>query len=372
MKITHVEPFILHVPVTGEEVADSTHRLSHWGVPGAMVHTDAGITGFGYTGTHADLPTDRLIAEAIGGTYAPLLLDEDPRAVRALWWKMNRHPPAQWVGRGGITHLAIAALDVALWDIKAKAAGQPLWQLLGGSAGKRVGAYNTDYGWLSIPDDRLVAGMKEAVARGYRGVKMKVGSDNWREDARRLALVRQAIGPDVELMVDGNGKWDLPTAQRFGPCLAEHDVRWFEEPLWYDDVEGHRRLAESISTPIALGEQLYLLDHFRQFITAGAVHYVQPDAVRLSGITEWWQVAELALAHRLPVVSHAGDMVQIHLHTAIAHPACDSMEYIPWLRPIFTEPAEVENGVYRTPLAPGAGTTLREDALPRFGRPLKD
>lgn len=367
MRITAIEPFILHVPVTGDGIADSTHTLSHWGVPGVVVRTDAGITGYGYTGTHAHLPSDRLISACIGETYAPLILGEDPREVRALWWRMNRFPAAQWVGRGGITHLAIAALDVALWDIKAKAAGQPLWQLLGGSASKRIAAYNTDYGWLSIPDSQLVAGMREAVARGYRGVKMKVGSDDWRTDARRVAAVRQAIGPGVALMVDGNGKWDLPTALRLAPALAEHDVRWFEEPIWYDDVEGHRRLADAISTPIALGEQLYLLDHFRAFITAGAVHYVQPDAVRLSGITEWWQVAELALAHRLPVVSHAGDMVQIHLHTAIAHPACDSMEYIPWLRPIFTEPAEVADGWYRPPQEPGAGTTLRPDALERFG-----
>src|SRR6185503_1937030 len=150
-----------------------------------------------------------------------------------------------------------------------------------------------------------------------------------------LRLVRKAIGPAVALMVDANGRWDLPTATRIGSALAENDVRWFEEPLWYDDIEGHRRLAQAISSPIALGEQLYLLDHFRSFIAAGAVHYVQPDAVRLAGITEWWQVAELAYAHRLPVVSHAGDMVQIHLQTAIAHPACDSMEYIPWLRPVF-------------------------------------
>ncbi|WBV41740.1 mandelate racemase/muconate lactonizing enzyme family protein [Pseudoroseomonas cervicalis] len=367
MQIVSVEPFILHVPVTGDGIADSTHTLSHWGAPGVVLRTACGLAGYGYTGTHAHLPTDRLIAACIGETFGPLLLGEDPRAVRALWWRMNRHAPAQWVGRGGITHLAIAALDVALWDLKAKAAGQPLWQLLGGSAGKRIAAYNTDYGWLSLPEDRLVAGMREAVARGYRGVKMKVGSDDWRQDARRLAAVRRAIGPDIALMVDANGKWDLPTAQRFGPALAEHDVRWFEEPIWYDDVEGHRRLAEAITTPIALGEQLYVLDQFRSFIAAGAVHYVQPDAVRLSGITEWWQVAELALAHRLPVVSHAGDMVQIHLHTAIAHPACDSMEYIPWLRPVFTEPAEVVDGHYVAPRQPGAGTTLREDALARYG-----
>jgi L-alanine-DL-glutamate epimerase-like enolase superfamily enzyme len=367
MKITAVEPFILHVPVTGQRIADSTHNLSHWGAPGVILRTDTGLAGFGYTGTHAHLPTDRLIADCIAHTFGPLLLGQDASAVRDLWLRMVRFPPAQWVGRGGITHLAIAALDVALWDLKAKAAAMPLWQLLGGSAQKRIAAYNTDGGWLSLSDGDLVAQMTAAVDQGFRGVKMKIGHADLQEDMRRLRLVRKAIGPAVALMVDANGRWDLPTAMRIGSVLAENDVRWFEEPLWYDDIEGHRRLAGAISTPIALGEQLYLLDHFRSFIAAGAVHYVQPDAVRLAGITEWWQVAELALAHRLPVVSHAGDMVQIHLHTAIAHAACDSMEYIPWLRPVFVEPAEVRDGIYLTPQLPGAGTTLKPDAIERFG-----
>jgi len=117
---------------------------------------------------------------------------------------------------------------------------------------------------------------------------------------------------------------------------------------------------------LALGEQLYSLDDFRNFIRAGAVHYVQPDAVRLAGITEWWQVADLALAHRLPVVSHIGDMVQVHLHLAIAHPACHMLEYIPWLNACFEEPATVIDGDFIPPQNPGAGTTLTEAALEAY------
>lgn len=368
MKITTVETFILHAPVTRNQIADSTNLLSHWGAPGVMIHTDAGVTGYGYSGTHAHLPTDRLIVDCIQHAHGPLLIGEDPRAVQNLWTKLVHHAPIQWVGRGGITHLAHGAIDIALWDIKAKTQGVPLWQLLGGSADKKIEGYNTDGGWLNWDDAMLIDDCKRMVEHdGFGGVKIKVGSANIRRDLRRIESVRTAIGPAVRLMVDANGRWDLPTAQQAGRRFSDFDLTWFEEPIWYDDVEGHRRLAESIDTPIALGEQLYLLDHFRSFMHAGAVHYVQPDVVRLAGVTEWWQVADLALAHRLPVAPHIGDMMQVHLHTAIAHPAVTVLEYIPWLRDCFVEPATVVDGVFVAPTQPGAGTTLRNGAINDYG-----
>lgn len=368
MKITGIETFILHVPVTRSGIADSTHALTHWGVPGVIISTDAGIKGYGYTGTHAHLASDRLITDCLSACYGPLLLGADPRETRHLWNKLARNPPLQWVGRGGITHLALAAVDVALWDIAAKAANVPLWKFLGGSAEKKVEGYNTDGGWLNWSTETLVSDCRRLVEEeGYRGVKIKVGHADPRTDLRRAAAVRAAIGEDVKLMVDANGRWDLPTAVRFAQAAADLDLFWFEEPIWYDDVDGHARLAESISVPVALGEQLYLLDHFRAVISAKAAHYLQPDAVRLAGITEWLETADLVLAHRLPVAAHVGDMVQIHLPLSIAHPACTMLEYIPWLRECFTEPAEVRDGFFVAPCEPGANTTLRNDALERFG-----
>jgi L-alanine-DL-glutamate epimerase-like enolase superfamily enzyme len=368
MKIRRLETFILHVPVTRQGIADSTHHVTHWGAPGVMIHSENGTIGCGYSGTHAHVASDRLITQCIQECFAPLLVGEDPRQVQHLWRKLACHPPIQWVGRGGITHLALGAIDIALWDLKAKAAGAPLWELLGGNATKRIEAYNTDGGWLNWDDETLVSDCSFLVQKkGFRGIKIKVGSSDIQRDLHRIKRVRQAIGSGVRLMVDANGRWDLSAAQQAGRRFADYDVAWFEEPIWYDDVAGHQRLARSIDTPIALGEQLYLLDHFRQFIDAGAVHYVQPDVVRLAGITEWWQVADLALANRLPVVSHIGDMMQVHLHTAIAHPACTMLEYIPWLRDCFVEPATVREGCFVTPTQPGAGTTLRDDALERFG-----
>lgn len=367
MRITKITPFALHVPVTRSRIADSMHQVTHWGAPGVIIETDSGLCGYGYGGTHAHLATDRLITACISEGYAPLLIGEDPLEVRHLWHKLYHHSPILWVGRAGITHLALSAVDTALWDLKAKAAGMPLWKLLGGNAGKRVEAYNTDGGWLNWTKEELVDDARRLVeGEGYRGVKVKVGSPDPYDDLERVEAVRRVIGPRVKLMVDVNGRWDLTTAINVGRHLADFDVMWIEEPLWFDDLGGHKELARSIQTPIALGEQLYSLDSFKSFISEGAVHYVQASVVRQGGITEWWRVADLALAYRLPVVPHIGDMAQVHAHLSIAHDSCRLMEYIPWLRDCFVEPAQVKDGDFVAPQQPGAGTTLKQEALEQY------
>ncbi|MEP2120317.1 MAG: mandelate racemase/muconate lactonizing enzyme family protein [Bauldia litoralis] len=371
MKITSVEPFILHVPLNRSSISDSSHTITHWGVVGVKLTGDDGTQGFGFTGTHAHLASDRLITSCIRDCYAELLVGEDALDTTRLWLKLARYPALQWVGRAGITQLALAAVDIALWDLRAKKADVPLWKLLGGATSPRLEAYNTDIGWLSIPVDQLVDGSLRAVeVDGYRRLKLKVGSDDIMTDLDRIAKVREAVGPAVTIAVDGNGKWDLPTCQRFCARAADLDLFWFEEPLWYDDIAGHAALARSTPIPIALGEQLYSADAFNAFLDAGAVHYVQPDVTRLGGISEYITVAEAAHARRLPVVPHVGDMGQVHVHLAVWHPATTMLEYIPWIMDCFVEPIAVEAGAYLRPQMPGAGATLTEDAIARFARPL--
>ena len=365
MKITAVTPFILHVPVTGSMIADSTHTVTHWGVVGARIDTDTGLSGYGFTGTHAHLPSDQLITRCIDSCYTPLLIGEDANDVQRLWLKLARQPALQWVGRAGITTLAHAAVDVALWDLKAKAVGQPLWKLLGGQVREQVRAYNTDIGWLSISDGALVEGAKRAVDQGFTGVKIKVGSAVDR-DLRRLAAVRHAIGDSITMAVDGNGKWDLPTCLRFCKGAADLDLLWFEEPLWYDDVKAHAELARAQSIPVALGEQLYTTEAFSEFFHQNAIHWAQPDVTRMAGITDVWRVCETAHSYRLPVAPHAGDMSQVHVHLSYAHPACAVLEYIPWIKDCFTDPAEVVDGHFRLPQLPGAGTTPVAQAWERY------
>ena len=367
MKIKTVQPFILHVPVTGSQIADSTHTITHWGVVGARIATEDGLTGFGFTGTHSHLPSDQLIARCIETCHAPLLVGEDAHDVQRLWLKLARNPALQWIGRAGITTLAQAAIDVALWDLKAKAAKVPLWKLLGGQVRDKVRAYNTDIGWLSIADDKLVDGARRAVQQGFTGIKVKVGSTVER-DLRRLEAVRKAIGPDVTLAVDGNGKWDLPTCLRFCRGAEPLDLFWFEEPLWHDDVRGHAELARATRIPVALGEQLYTQDAFSEFFLQNAIHWVQPDVTRMGGLTEVLRVCETAHSHRLPVAPHAGDMSQVHVHLSYAHPAVGVLEYIPWIKDCFTDPAEVVDGHFRLPAEPGAGTTPTAQAIERYSK----
>ncbi len=358
MHVTKLEPLILHAPVTRGGIADSTRSITHWGAPGVAIHTDTGHIGYGFSGTHGHLPTDRLIVDCIVNSFGPLLMGEDPREVRALWEKMYRQSEIYWVGRAGITHLALGAVDIALWDLKAKEAGLPLWKLLGGSAKKRVEAYNTDGGWLNWTMDELLSDCMSMVENdGYRAVKIKVGSEHPSNDLKRVETVRKTLGPDIRIMTDANGRWSLPQAIQTAGQFVQFDITWIEEPVYFDDLEGHRRLAQSISTPIAMGEQLYLASQFRDFIQAAAVHYVQPDIVRLAGVTEWWQVADLAHCYQLPVVPHVGDMCQVHQHLCIAHPACNLLEYIPWLRDWMLHPAKVVDGFYVAPEVPGAGMT---------------
>lgn len=369
MHITKLEPIILHAPVTRGGIADSTHSITHWGAPGVAIHTDVGHVGYGFSGTHAHLPTDRLIVDCILHAFGPLLMGEDPREVRALWEKMHKQSEIYWVGRSGITHLALGAIDIALWDLKAKDAGLPLWKLLGGSASKNVEAYNTDGGWINWPIETLVSDCRRMVEEeGYRAVKIKVAGPDPAEDLRRIEAVRSALGPQVRIMTDANGRWSLPQAIQTASRLVDFDITWIEEPIAFDDVTGHRRLAETISTPIALGEQLYLAAQFRDFIAVGAVHYVQPDVVRLAGVTEFWQVADLAHSYHLPVCPHVGDMCQVHQHLCFAHPACNLLEYIPWLREWMEYPVTIENGHYLAPEAPGAGTTPTTRALTNINR----
>ena len=299
-------------------------------------------------------------------------MGEDPREGRRLWQKLARAPALQWVGRAGITQLALAAVDVALWDLRAKSAGVPLWHLLGGPVRERLAAYNTDVGWLSFADQALVDGCRRAVEiDGFHGIKIKVGHDS----ARRRPPTPRGCAPR-----DRRGRRrSRSTATAGGTCRRASASARGPKPSTCTGSRSrsgtttsrsHAALARATSIPVALGEQLYTADAFEGFMAAGAVHYVQPDVTRLGGVTEFLQVADAAHARRLPVAAHAGDMSQVHVHLSYAHPATSVLEYIPWIKDHFVEPIRVVDGCFVRPQVPGAGMTPTADALARFARPL--
>ncbi|CAK4858069.1 unnamed protein product [Aphanomyces euteiches] len=284
-----------------------------------------------------------MITDTIDDYYAPVLLGKDPFMVKEIWDEL-RFGKMHWIGRAGITHMALAAVDIALWDIMSKASNKPLWQYLGGHKSKQIKAYNTNGGWLNWSKERLLKDISSYVEDGFTGVKMKVGKPNTREDYDRVKAVREVIGNDIILMIDVNQQWNINTAMTWGKKLEEFDLFWLEEPLNPDDIMGHKKLADALNVPIALGEHVYSKYAFRDYIHAGAVEYVQ--------------VSGLAASYDLPIVPHVGDMGQIHQHLVASTQNAIMLEYIPWIRDIFVEPATVKDGFYVLPQMPGASTEV--------------
>ncbi len=363
MKITKCESMLLHVPMQ-REIADSMQAFTHIEFAAVRIETDTGIAGTGYTLTVG--AGGASIQSALDTLFCPHIVGRNPYDVREIWYDLY-HGKSHWVGRSGITTMAQACIDMALWDIIAKTAQQPLWRMLGGGRAEDVPIYNTDAGWLSLDRTALQDEMKGLLDEGYTAVKMKVGGPDPAEDYRRVKAVREVVGDDVTLMVDVNQKWDLVTAQIWGHKLGDFDLTWLEEPLHPDDVTAHRKLRTKLQTPIALGEHVYTTPAFRDFIQDEAVDIVQVDVTRVGGVTPFLEVAALAHAYGLKVCPHAGDMSQVHQHMVRAIPNSWLLEVIPaWADDVFRDRIQLEDGKNLTPMEPGASTEFREEAVAEY------
>jgi L-alanine-DL-glutamate epimerase-like enolase superfamily enzyme len=359
--ITSIEVYALAVPLT-RPIADATAAMSHWTVPVVEVKTADGRVGTGISGVHCG---PELLCDVIENYYAQALLGASSEDIAGTWKRLY-WLPTHWIGRAGAVHMALAMVDIALWDLAAQRAGVPLWRLLGGTADP-VEAYNTDAGWLNLSVDELVRDLTSLIDQGWRRVKMKVGKADWREDARRIQAVRTQIG-DVTLMCDANQRWDLSTANRIMPVLEEAQMDWVEEPLHPDDLDGHRRLQRSTRLDIAAGESIYSAQQFASVIAADALRVVQVDATRVGGVTEWLQVAAHASGRGLRLAPHAGDMMQVHQHLVgtVISEAPPLIEFIPWTQDAFTERTVIREGYLHRPQAPGASTAIDPGARSRW------
>jgi len=363
MKITGSQSFLLRVP-TGTEIADSMQSVTSLEFAGLTISTDAGITGTGYTITVGH--GGSVIREVIDSLFRDDLVGRDPHNVREIWQQLY-FGKSHWIGRAGATTMAQAAVDIALWDIKAKAAKLPLWQLLGGSRPVTIPAYNTHAGWLNYSIDQLKDEALRLIDQGYSALKMKVGLADSRTDYERVKAVRRAIGDDKLLMVDANQRWDSVQARTTALMLEELRLGWLEEPLHPDDVPAHRALKEETSIPIALGEHLYTTHAFRDFMAAGAVDIVQVDVCRVGGITPWLEVAAMANANGLRVSPHCGDLMQVHQHLIRSIPNSWYLEVIPlWEVGPFQHQIRIERGSCLTPAEPGASTDFTQTAMDKF------
>jgi L-alanine-DL-glutamate epimerase-like enolase superfamily enzyme len=264
------------------------------------------------------------------------------------------------VGRSGAATQALAAVDVALWDLKAKRAGLPLAKLLGAHRDS-VRCYNTSGGFLHESVEQVKDNAKRTLEAGIGGIKIKVGQPDWRADLRRVEAVRAHIGDAVPLMVDANQQWDRPTAMRMGKALEEFDLVWIEEPLDAYDAEGHAQLAQSLDTAVATGEMLTSVAEHKALIENNSVDFIQPDAPRVGGITQFLKIATVAEQKYLKMAPHFA--MEIHLHLAAAYAHDTWVEHFDWLDPLFNEHLEIKGGRMIVPNRPGIGITLSEQAL---------
>jgi L-fuconate dehydratase len=225
--------------------------------------------------------------------------------------------------------------------------------------------YDTSAGWFQYEDGQVKENTLSALARGFRALKLKVGSRDAERDVRRAFLLRETLGPDVRIMLDANQPWSLPEASRMCRRLRPMSPHWVEEPTHPDDVAAHQTLAAAVKpTPIALGEHVANRALFKNFIQAGAVQIVQVDCTRVAGVSEFIAGSLMARKYGLPVVPHVGDMGQIHQHLVLFNQIAMGheklfLEYIPRLKDYFIDPAEVLGGAYGCPQQPGASTALK-------------
>ena len=366
MKITDVTTTVMFYPHT-RPIQDATMPTPRQDLGGRSqlfvhIHTDEGIEGLGVSYA---APGAR---EVIEPGFKSLLVGQDPFDIERLWNDMFWH--VRGYGRKGVAFVALSAVDIGLWDLKAKALGLPLYKLLGPYTDS-VPIYGSG-GWTNFTTDELVAEMVGYVEQGIKRVKMKVGKDFGRsesEDIERLAAVRKAVGDDVAIYVDANNGYYAKQAIYMAREFERFQVGWFEEPVLADDIRGLAEIRRAIDIPVATGEHEYTKYGFRELIAGGGADIVQPDVGRVGGVTEWMKVAHIAHAFNLPVAPHAVQLV--HLHTTCATPNLKVVEYMNTAlecdRVWYTEFPQQRDGMWSPfPDRPGLGLELDPHAVEKW------
>ncbi len=285
------------------------------------------------------------------------VIGEDPNDIQRIWTKLVWAGAS--VGRSGLATQAIAAIDIALWDLKAKRAGLPLAKLLGAHRDS-VACYNTSGGFFSSPLEEIIENAHTSLERGIGGIKIKVGQPDPRIDLNRVEAIRAELSDEVALMVDANQQWDRVSALRIGRQLEGYGLTWIEEPLDCYDAEGHAMLADKLDTAIATGEMLTSTAEHRLLIERRSVDYIQPDAARVGGITQFLRIMALGEEAGLKLAPHFA--MEIHLHLSAAYALEAWVEHFDWLEPLFNERLRIADGRMHLPARPGLGFSLSDQA----------
>jgi len=362
MKITSYASAVLNIP-EDDPLADMPEEAGRTRpIVTLRLRTDAGIEGIGVTLWGGPLTGGlRAAVDAL----AALTIGEDPLRIEKIIAKL-RGAGGSSGGPGGIFTLALAAIDIALWDIKARAAEQPLWKLLGGHR-DRIATYASGSLRRGLTHDQAQRAARILLDKGFVEMKTQMalpGDPPPAEEIRRVRLVREAIGPDIRLMCDINQRWRPEQAIDIGSRVEDIGLFWLEDVTAADDYPGLARVTAALKTPIAGGEYVWGVVPFRHMIEARSVDIVMIDLARVGGITPWMKVAAMAEAFNLPVVSHI--MPEIHAHLVAACPNGLTVEYMPWMLRLFEQTPRLEKGALVLPDEPGLGLRFDEKAVAAF------
>jgi D-galactarolactone cycloisomerase len=381
MKVTGLDTYFLSAPLP-QPVRTSTATISRVSEVVVKVSTDAGLVGIGEV--HGPFlfqqgPEGLRTVSDILKAITPLVVGQDPFEVERIWQDLFA---LTYTSVRGIPTLArqqrplitaMSAIDIALWDLKGKAIGRPVWALLGGALRRRVSAYVTGFYYRDgeRPDD-LVREAAMYVEAGYLTVKVKVGGLSPEDDAARVGVIRKAVGRDVAIMLDANQGWSLPTAVRAARLCEPHGIFWLEDPMpWYDERHALRRLKAETSIPIAAGETEYTPFGLRTMLAESLVDYLIIDSTWAGGLTTWRKAAVMAELYQVPLAAHHDP--QVHVHAVAASPTGFILESFadpsrdPLWFELFRERPAIVDGFMALPDTPGLGLELRDETLEKYG-----